>query len=98
MFTRKPQAKTPIAAKLAAEWLARLEVETKSKASIVERLTLQQQLERFIDFASQCYVRSGTRLIPFTPLYDYQVELVRIALTYRGIVLLKTASWDVPRC
>lgn len=60
-----------------------------STPASVEVLTLDQQLDRYIEFAAQCYIRSGTRLINFSPLYDYQIELARLAISYRGLIIVK---------
>lgn len=67
----------------------------RSDPALVEQLTRQEQLERFVKFAEQCYIRSGKRLIPFAPLFAYQVELARLAFTYPGIVVVKDRQLGV---
>lgn len=74
--------------RLVAEWQSYF-FPQEDKPAVVEVLSEEDQLQRFIKFASECYIRSGTRLIPFSPLYRYQVELARIFIKYRGVVVVK---------
>lgn len=48
----------------------------------------------FQEFARHCRIRSGTEIVPFE-LYDWQIELSRIADTYRGLVAFKTRQLGV---
>lgn len=43
----------------------------------------------FPDFAEQCRIRSGNRIVKFQ-LYDYQIELASLLDRYRSLVVFKT--------
>jgi hypothetical protein len=46
-------------------------------------------IEEFKAFANQCVIRSGTRLIRFDPLFDYQEAIARLIAVYPGLWLVK---------
>jgi predicted phage terminase large subunit-like protein len=42
-----------------------------------------------LEFANNCTIRSGTKYIPFSPLFPYQIALARLLRHYRGFVIVK---------
>lgn len=70
----------------------------KTKAKIKPSTRSQQEAlsvsTDFTEFASQCRILSGKRVIPFK-LYDYQIELSRLLDTYRGVVCFKTRQLGI---
>lgn len=52
-------------------------------------------VDEFIDFAKQCVIRSGVKLIRFDPLFDYQVAIALLAAAYPGMWLVKDRQLGV---
>lgn len=71
-------------------------VEAQQQA-LMEQARSEQQKERpvepviptFEEFASTLYIRSGSKLIPFSELYGYQQAIAKLNEVYPGLVIVK---------
>lgn len=80
----------------AEDYLHALEKEQARRRSLLTAGTPQKLSvsEPWSDFAQQCHIRSGNKIIPFVP-YSYQERLSDIIDKYRGTVVLKTRQLGV---
>lgn len=67
-----------------------LPVETKQESRTSQGSdTTENTIADFIKFAQRCYIRSGQKLIPFAPLFEYQIAIALLAEVYPGFAIVK---------
>jgi predicted phage terminase large subunit-like protein len=69
---------------------ARIELERRRRARLLEAAApVSIDYESFLKFAESCTIRSGTKYIPFSPLFEYQKAIAKLIAEYRGVVIVK---------